>query len=288
MATPRLTTRCPTGAATALLACSIALGAAAGGCGTAGLDVARPERDAGSGSARDAGKSSAGKPSAPVFDAGSDPDRNEVVAGELCDRLAVIQCAAEGACCKRPGRDFATCVDALAGACSGELLFDDIAAEPSAGFDAERARAMLDEFERRASQCDPSIASFGESQAGLRSMFRGTIEPGASCRPSNLLNQAMIGAALSACTMPEDQACLPSETSWQCSARSGAGGACFTDVNCKPGYSCPNTGLGLSGASCVARKADGEACAAESDCKSLYCVGARCVPADQQLAYCPQ
>src|SRR5262245_46263275 len=34
-----------------------------------------------------------GEPAGPVFDAGIEPDRNDVQAGELCERMATIQCA---------------------------------------------------------------------------------------------------------------------------------------------------------------------------------------------------
>lgn len=230
----------------------------------------------------------AGKPSLPSFDAGTDPERNAVGPGELCDRLSVIQCAAEGACCTKPGRDYATCLDALARACAADLLFDQIAGQTSAGFDQDQARVVLDQFEQLASECDPSVATFGVSQDGLRSMFRGTIAPGGNCRPSNVLDKVMGGAALSACTSSEDQACLPSSTTWLCTERAGAGGKCFTNINCLPGFYCPNPDLDLAGASCMEDKAEGEDCAAHNECESLYCVGGKCVPADQQLAYCPE
>lgn len=222
----------------------------------------------------------------PSFDAGTDPGANAVVAGQLCNRLATIQCAGEAACCANPGRDFTACKDTSMGSCSADLLFDQIAMQPSAGFDAGLAHTVFDELERLASQCDPSIAAFGESQAGLRSMFLGTIAAGGSCRPSNPLSKPQAGAALAACMMSESQACLPSAIEWRCTPRAGAGGACFTDINCIAGFYCPNPNLDIGGATCTERMADGASCKNPNECKSLFCSMGQCVPAGQQVAYC--
>lgn len=224
----------------------------------------------------------------PSFDAGTAEDRNAVLPGQLCDRLATIQCAGEAACCPKPGRDFAACKDAAVGSCSADLLFDQIAMQASAGFDAGNAHRVFDEIERLASKCDPSIAAFGISQEGLRSMFLGTVDPGGSCRPSNLLSKPQQGAALAACKMSESDACLPSVTTWTCVPRGGAGTACFTDINCLDGLYCPNPEFDPAGANCVQRKTDGASCSADNECESLFCVNRSCVAATKDVAYCPK
>jgi hypothetical protein len=223
----------------------------------------------------------------PSFDAGTAFDRNAVVAGELCDRLAIIQCAGEGTCCPSAGRDFDTCKSALMGSCTADLLFDQIAQQPASGFDEVSTREVLDEIERLASMCDPGIVAFNESQQGLRRMFAGTVGPNQSCRPSNVLSRPQAGAALAACTMSETQACLPGLSTWTCLPRGGAGNACFTDINCIPGFYCPNPNLDIAGANCLARKADGTSCAAGNECASLFCIAGRCEPPSVEGAYCP-
>jgi hypothetical protein len=224
----------------------------------------------------------------PPFDAGSEPDRNEVVAGELCDRFATIQCAGEGSCCPSAGRDFNACKSALMGVCTADLLFDQISMQPSAGFDEARAHDVLDDLEDFASRCDPGIVAYNESQQGLRSMFRGTIGPDQSCRPSNLLSKPQAGAALASCTMSETWACLPSTIAWTCTRRGGAGSACFTDINCTPGFFCDNPDLNIAGSNCMPRKADDAACRAGNECTSLFCIGGKCVPPSASGAYCPE
>lgn len=265
-----------------VLACGL-MSVGVAGCAPQGRDLSEEEPS----KPRPKPPKDAGSPELPSFDAGTDPDRNAVGPGELCARFAAIQCAAERSCCNDPGRDLPACLDALASSCAADLLFDQIAGQASAGFDADQARIVLDEYERLAAQCDPGIAAFAESQDGLRSMFTGTVEPGGNCRPSNLLDKVMSGAALSACTESDHQACLPSATTWRCTERSEAGGTCFTDINCLQGFYCPNPDFDLAGATCLERKGDGEDCSTGNECASLFCVGRTCVPADQQAAYCP-
>lgn len=274
---------------------------AAGSSGTAGGSPAGSSDPGGRGG--NAGQNEAGgggvaaigvgggggpNPMPPAFDAGTDPDRNAVVAGELCERFATIQCAGEATCCPSAGRDFDTCKSALMGGCSADLLFDQIAMQPAAGFDPAGTRTMMDEFERLTSICDPGIVAFGESQQGLRRMFAGTVAPNQSCRPSNPLSKAQAGAALAACTMSETTACLPTALTWNCAARAGAGGACFTDINCVPGFFCDNPNLDITGSFCMARKADGAACKTGNECSSLFCSAGKCVPPNVAGAYCPQ
>ena len=224
----------------------------------------------------------------PPFDAGTADDRNMVMPGELCERFATIQCAGEGSCCPSAGRDFETCKSALKGVCSADLLFDEIAKQAPAGYDAPRTRTFLDELERLASTCDPGTIAFGESLQGVRAMFAGTVAPGGSCRPNNLLNKSQQGAALFACTMPEASACLPSTLTWTCTPLAGPGGACFSDFNCQAGLFCPNPRLDITGATCQARKAEGASCEAGNECVSLYCSAGKCVPPNVMGAYCPE
>lgn len=307
----------------ALLAWLAAAVASAAGCGLSDKDVAhrrrnnQPPRPAagtngGAGAGGDAagaggesevagrgggdvesGTGSTGEPGGgggnapPSFDAGTAHDRNAVVGGELCDRLATIQCAGEGACCPSAGRNFDACKSDLTATCNSKLLFDQIAAQPSAGFDAVRTHTVIDEIERLAAACDPGLVAFNGALHGPRSMFAGTVGPDQSCRPSNVLSTPQGAAAVVACTMAESQACLPSLTTWTCTPRGGAGSPCFTDFNCFDGFFCPNPNLDLAGANCAARKADDAGCAAGNECASLFCGGGRCVPPSVEGAYCP-
>jgi hypothetical protein len=220
------------------------------------------------------------------FDAGVEDDRNAVMPGNICDRLATIQCAGEAACCDNPGRNYATCKTTMKQGCDTELMADQIAAAPEASFDAAQARTVFTEIERRASECDPSIAAYGIAFDGLRSIFRGTRAPDTSCTPANPLDRAMAGAALTSCTNADMFACLPSAISWRCAPHAGANGPCFTDNNCNPGLYCDNPDLSVLGGDCLARKAVGASCSLPLECESLFCKGGKCVAADQQAAYC--
>jgi hypothetical protein len=220
------------------------------------------------------------------FDAGTEPGRNAVTPGVICDRLATIQCAAEASCCPTPGRDFASCKQTMMSTCSSQYMADSIAGQPAAGFDPAQAQMVFTHFEDLSSKCDSSIAAFAESPQGLRSMFKGTVAPMNSCRPSNLNDMAMAGGALAACTNSDNYACLPSLITWICNPRAAAGGKCFTDVNCKPGLYCPNPNLDIAGATCTARKQVGAQCKTPNECADLYCKSGSCVVASQQAAYC--
>lgn len=222
----------------------------------------------------------------PAFDAGSDPARNAVVAGTICERLATIQCAGEAHCCAAPMRDVASCKQAQLTLCSEELLADLIAAQPSAGFDASAAQAAFTELERLASQCDTGFASFAESLGGLRGMFEGTVEAGGSCMPSSVLDRAAAGAALASCTDAASQACMPSLLRWTCAPRSASGDKCFSDVNCQDGLFCDNPDLEIAGSTCMARKPAGSPCALPNECASLTCSAGTCVEGDVQAVYC--
>jgi hypothetical protein len=222
-----------------------------------------------------------------VFDADSaNPDRNKVIAGSICDRLSTIQCEGEEFCCDAPGRDYGTCKAVMLEGCMTELMADDIAAQPIAGFDPVAAEAAFTEIERLASICDASIASFGESLMGLRGIFKGTLEADASCTPLNPLNRAAAGASLAACMNAATTACLPRGLSWRCSPRADVGGNCFSDANCIDGLFCDNPDFEVSGSTCMVRKAPGTPCVAPNECTSLACKGGSCAEPGVQAAYC--
>jgi hypothetical protein len=258
-------------------------GAAGGGAGAGAGGGTGGVGPAGSGGA---GVGAGGMGGTLPFDAGTDPNRNAVMPGMICDRLATIQCAGEAHCCNAPGRDAAACKQQLMSECTSMAMADDVASNPSTSFDAEQARVVFTEIERLASTCDPTIAAFGESFDGLRSMFHGTVGADDSCRPENPLDMGMAGAALASCTGHETQACLPGLVNWTCTAHAAEGGKCFSDVNCNAGLFCDNPSYSLRGSTCMARKAEGEECELPNECSSLFCKGGQCVAADAQVAYC--
>ncbi len=222
-----------------------------------------------------------------VFDAGSDPNRNAVMPGTICERLATIQCAGESFCCDNPGRDFETCKQVQKDGCATEYMVDEVAANPAAGFNAAQALVFFTELERLASTCDPMTASFGESPQGLRTLVNGTIEPEHNCTSSRPWIKVEAAAALASCTQNEAYACLPrADGPWICEPHAAAGGDCFSDGNCQVGVYCDNPDLDPSGSICKTRKAEGEACQRFGECLSLFCKGGACVPATQQNAYC--
>jgi hypothetical protein len=237
------------------------------------------------GTVADAGGGNGGKD----FDAGSAEDRNAVTPGKICDRLATILCASEAACCDKPGRDFATCKTAINKSCTDDLMFDSIAGQKAAGFDAAQAKVVFTELERLASTCDLSIADYSEGKDGLRTIFKGTIAPGADCTPVNGTDKAMAGGALASCTMNNDYACLPAvpPLPWKCSDRGSKDQSCFSDVNCKEGLFCDNPDLTVNLKSkCMARKAEAASCKTANECETLLCKGGKCVAKEQQNAYC--
>lgn len=222
-----------------------------------------------------------------VFDAGSEPDRNDVTAGELCDRLSTIQCAGEEYCCENPGRDFAACKTEMQNGCEDQLMFDAIAMSDKADFNEEHAKLAYGEIERLASECDPSVANFGQSVDGLRGMFKGSVGPGGSCTTFNVAFREEAAKALASCLDPLNNSCLPeSPLAWMCRPRAAAGGSCFTDVNCQDDLYCPNPDFEIATATCTARKAIGAQCELPNECESLFCKGGQCVEATTQAAYC--
>jgi hypothetical protein len=224
-----------------------------------------------------------------AFDAGSAEDRNAVTPGKICDRLATILCASEVSCCDNPGRDFAACKTAVNKSCADDLMFDAIAGQKPAGFDAAQAKVVFTELERLASTCDLSIAEYSEGPDGLRTIFKGTIAPGGDCTPANAADKAMAGGSLASCTMNNEYACLPGvpPLPWKCSERGGSGDRCFSDVNCNEGLFCDNPDLTVNLKSeCMARKAEGASCKTANECETLICKGGKCAAKEQQNAYC--
>lgn len=222
-----------------------------------------------------------------VFDAGNDPNRNNVATGSMCDRLSTIQCAGEAFCCSSPGRDFATCKQVMQEGCDDQLMFDALASDRKTGFDPEHARLAYTEIERRASICDAGIAAFGESVDGLRGMFKGTVAPEGSCTTLNPTFREEAGKALASCLDPAINACLPTSIlRWTCTPHADVGGDCFSDVNCHAGLFCDNPDFNIEGSTCMTRKANGDACGLPNECESLFCKQGVCVEATVDSAYC--
>jgi hypothetical protein len=256
-------------------------GASGGGGGGSGAG--------GTGASGTGGGMDAGAMAGHDFDAGTDPNRNAVTAGKICDRLATILCASEEACCDHP-RDFATCKAAVLKDCSDDAMLDAVAMQAAAGFDTDQAKTVFTTLEDMASKCDVTIGSFSDSPDGLRKIFKGTKAANADCTPVDPLNKAMAGGALASCMMNADYACLPAVAPpWKCAARADTGGNCFSDVNCKPGLYCDNPNLMISPANkCTARKAVGAACTGWNECMTLLCKSGKCADDNQQNQYCGQ
>lgn len=235
--------------------------------------------DSGKGSDKDAG---------PVFDAGSDPNRNHVKPGEVCALLAAIQCAGEAACCHDPGRDVATCRKAQAQHCKNDLLLDDVSSADNVGFDPELASAAFAELEQRASVCDPSVPAWAASPDGFLGSLSGTLVKGESCEPDGGLTApaAVLASALLSCQLASGVACLPSKDAWTCEPRVGPGGRCFIDLNCADGLFCDNPMSSFDGM-CQERKGKGESCGGATECISFVCTDKKCAAEnDVQAAYC--
>lgn len=265
-------------------------GSGAGGTGST-------DGAAGGAGSGDAGGAGAGgtyiPPEERVFDADrTNENRNKITAGQLCDRLSTIQCAGEAFCCDDPGRDRATCKEQMLMGCRVELLLDEVATAPEAGFDAATAEAAFTEFERLASMCDPFVARWGIAVDGLRGIMQGTIAASEECTPagfslSSLPSNADAAVALASCSGAATHACMPGLSRWTCKARAAEGESCFTDANCLDGLYCDNPDLNLSGNACKLRKPGGAACELPNECESLSCRGGSCAaPGDVQAAYC--
>jgi hypothetical protein len=237
----------------------------------------------------------AGTPAA--FDAGTDPSRNRVQPGGICQRLATLQCAGEAYCCTSPGRTFGACFTRQADLCTQELQLDLIAADRVAGFDAEMTAEALTHFEQMAADCDPDITVWGASMDGLRRMLQGTVQPADSCMPpEDIPSVAAYGAALASCAQGATHACLFGgdgpipfpPTSATCTERGQPGAVCFVDTNCIDTLYCENPDGQYSTGTCAARKPIGASCASELECESRVCNAGSCSERSQQAAFCLQ
>lgn len=219
------------------------------------------------------------------------PDRNKVTAGDVCDRLSVLQCAGEAYCCDSPGRTYEECYATTVDSCRNDAYLDFMTNDNSTGFDATIAEATLLVYETKALACDPAVASWGETVDGLRGIMQGTKADGTSCAPKALLSLPAAAASLAYCSDPNNVACMPNGTftSWTCTARADIGGACITDLNCATGNYCiQDNPLEPVRSTCAARKANDEACGFNNECQSLACKAGVCVEATAQAAYCLQ
>lgn len=207
----------------------------------------------------------------------------------LCVQLAGLQCGAEQRCCENPGRDLETCQKAVSDACAQNLFLDDIAAIPSAGFDMQLASAVFLEFAQRLSECDVDVSRWNVGPTGIRSIFRGTIEEGQSCKPAQVLtsSKSTQAAALLSCRDPETTACLPQSLlgDWTCTLKGTTGASCLTDDNCQEDTYCSNPEQSPLG-QCQPRSPDGTACTGSTQCTSLTCVSGTCQSPDVDAAYC--
>jgi hypothetical protein len=228
------------------------------------------------------------------FDAGSDPLRNRVQPGQVCERLATVQCAAEAWCCNNPGRSVEQCKVAQREACAN-LYLDAVSLDSISGYSVDAAEVAFTEFESLASQCDPDIAAWGITPSGLRGITLGTVAADQECTPADASNIPKMAAHLASCLNAATHACLPTGltgvpplASWLCAARGGSGAACFSDFNCVDGLYCNNDvdSPRLVGSQCFSRKADGAGCTFPNECQSLTCKGGLCVEATSQTAYC--
>jgi hypothetical protein len=230
----------------------------------------------------------------PVFDGGSDPDRNQVQVGMLCDRLAGLQCAAEVHCCQT-ARAFDVCKVARIKDCQATNL-DDIAGQPAAGFSAAFGSAQFAELEQLAASCDLQVRVWGSAPDGLRGIFQGTLAADQPCTPPPGAPSLIgYGAALVSCKEPATHACLFSGSgppappmAATCAARAGAGTRCFGEANCQENLYCDNASMTYSGGTCTLRKPLGSACLHGVECASRFCnhSSATCVEPNAQQAYC--
>lgn len=220
----------------------------------------------------------------------TNPQRNQVQPGDICDRLSTIQCAGEQQCCDNPAHDFEECKGEMHKICKDEIRIDVITADPSTGFDPTFAEQAFTEFENRVSQCDPNVIAWGTSFDGLRGIVKGTVDRSLPCTPSGQLGETLEEAgaiALASCKDPQNTACShPAILLWTCSPRSDVGGGCITDNNCIDGLYCENPDLLLLGATCRERKAVGANCDLPNECASLICKNGTCATIDQQNVYC--
>jgi hypothetical protein len=230
----------------------------------------------------------------PPDDFGTEPDRNRVQPGQVCERLSRVQCAAEQECCNAPGRTFEDCYRAQMSEC-GRVYLDQVSQDPITGYSVDAASEAFTEFERLAMQCDPQIALWSISPGGLRGITLGTVAPGAACTPANVTDFQKVAAHVVSCLEASTYACLPTGLTglpplepWICSPHSGLDGPCFTDLNCVEGLYCNNNldNPVPVGSQCKQRKASGGSCTFPNECQSLTCRSGSCVDATTRTAYC--
>jgi hypothetical protein len=265
-------------------------GSGAGGPGGAGAQGGvGPGGAGGVGPGGVGGDNSGGMGALPPFDAGTDPARNRVPAGQVCDRLATVQCAAEIACCGNPGRSFDQCKQIQRDGCTSEAHLDEVSLNPVANYSIDRAEAAFSQFEQMAARCDTSVAQWATTSQGLRGIVQGTVDRGGSCKPptGQTTNPPVAAAYLASCRDGDNTACRPINlTQWTCEGRGQVGAPCFTDLNCVEGVYCDNPELRPVGATCKPRKPDQSGCAAANECMSLLCKGGVCVPPSVGAVYC--
>lgn len=223
------------------------------------------------------------------FDAGSASDRNMVTAGEICDRLATIQCAGEQHCCSNPGRTFEDCQSKASKSCKNNLHLDEVAQDPVSGFDEVAASEAFEELEQRAADCDPGVAEWAVSAAGFVAAFKGTVAEGGSCTPAGGVASLSPGdpaqlAALASCADSSNVVCLPSLGVWSCTRRAMVGGVCVFDGNCQDGLYCADSGFVMD--SCAERLPVGAKCSSANECGSFICKGGKCAGPTAENAYC--
>jgi hypothetical protein len=207
---------------------------------------------------------------------------------ELCKRWAELQCRAQEQCCDDAERTLSDCPVNLAQQCQAQLGLDTIAKNTVSGFDADAADSAFQQQEELGGHCDLDILNWSLSATGLRGMFKGTLAPGQSCKPTqNLADTGTQLAAVVSCDAAAGVACLPESLlgAWTCTAKQGTGAKCLSDENCDEGTFCSNPASAPLG-TCTARLQLGAACTDASQCESLHCRAGQCSELDQNGAYC--
>ena len=208
----------------------------------------------------------------------------------ICMRLSTSQCQAEQRCCSMPGRTLEACMAARLEDCEQSAHLDSVAMNPISGFDATATQPIFAELEDKLEACDPSVVGWSPSPAGLRSLFKGSVASGQSCKPQQLLNadESQQTAALLSCLDPQQSACMPASLlgEWTCSPKSALGSSCLTDDNCAIDAYC-NTPAEAFFGTCSERQALGAACSGVNQCQSFNCSAGICKAPDPQAAFCP-
>lgn len=208
----------------------------------------------------------------------------------LCTRLASALCQAEQRCCNMPGRSLDACKSARQSECDQSSHLDSVAMSPLTGFDAAAADSVFNQLDVKLASCDADVLRWSTSQAGLRSLFKGSVESGESCKPAQLLeaDTTQQAVALLSCLDAPQTACMPVSLlgDWTCTRKSPSGGSCLTDDNCEASAYCATDADAVFGA-CAQRLALGAACSGATACESFNCSAGTCRPPDAQAAFCP-